>query len=337
VDIPGNTPENFGKKVDDTEAQALCIALSATTSVNSVDLSYNNIGNAGAIALAELLRNNNTIQSLSLSYNNIGPLGARALADSLLLSMSLQSMSLQGNDLDDEGGVALAVMLRGNNCLTALDLSRTGISTRSLVSILQAIASHPTLAALSLDRPLLPGVHDVTCVVNHLSLALQRNATLRHLSLGYFGLEDDHIATLLPHLVANMSLQSILLRGNRLSSTGGLHVAKLLARRHDIVEVDLEGNHIDNDGAASISAAVRHSTTLHTLLLASNNIGEKGLIAVADCIPLCPSLMNITLWGNRWSPQAAARFAQLPRSRLAMMAIDITTQTVDGVTNCVRL
>eukprot|EP00760_Papus_ankaliazontas_P028474 PhM_4_TR3735/c0_g1_i1/m.14981 len=335
VSLPGNTPNNFGNKLVDEDVAALCIPLSTTSVVSTLDLSFNKIGDHGAIALAEALRSNSSLIALNLSFNDIGALGARALADAAMLNLTLLSLILRGNDIEDEGANALGMMLRGNNSLQVLDVARTGCSTKSLVCILQAVSNHPALVELHIDRPLLPGVHDVACVVSHLTLCLSKNSVLRHIGMGYMPFCDEDVQALLPAWVQNTSLQSVLLRGNRLSALGGLHIAKLLARRHDISLVDLEGNRIDNDGAVNIANAIRHCTSLETLLLASNNIGEKGLTAIADSVPLCPSLQTLTLWGNRWGPVAAQRYHKLPVGRTSVMNLDFTTQVVDGVVHVV--
>ena len=44
----------------------------STNNIGYLNLTYNDIGDEGAIALARELANNTTITSLDLSYNNIG-------------------------------------------------------------------------------------------------------------------------------------------------------------------------------------------------------------------------------------------------------------------------
>ena len=60
----------------------------------SLGLSCNKIGDEGAKALAEMLRNNQTIENLSLSSNQIGPDGGETLIASLCDNTTLSKLLL---------------------------------------------------------------------------------------------------------------------------------------------------------------------------------------------------------------------------------------------------
>ena len=62
----------------------------------------------GGRALAETLRLNTTVTSLALYYNGLGEVGGRALAEALRLNTTLASLDLSGfNDLKEEVQSAL--------------------------------------------------------------------------------------------------------------------------------------------------------------------------------------------------------------------------------------
>jgi uncharacterized protein (TIGR02996 family) len=90
--------------------------------LDSLDLSFNNIGGAGARALAA----SPTLAGLTtliLSGNGIGPAGARALAASPNLS-GLTTLNLSGNGIGDgDGGAEALAASERLTRLTALDLS----------------------------------------------------------------------------------------------------------------------------------------------------------------------------------------------------------------------
>jgi hypothetical protein len=62
-----------------------------------IDLEGNNIGDEGAIALADLLITNSSITTLILDRNNIGPKGLLALVEALRFNVVLESLGLVGN------------------------------------------------------------------------------------------------------------------------------------------------------------------------------------------------------------------------------------------------
>ncbi|KAK3278367.1 hypothetical protein CYMTET_13690 [Cymbomonas tetramitiformis] len=96
------------------------------TSLNTLNLKYNEIGPEGAKALAVALTPNEegvfntSLNTLDLKLNNIGPEGAKALAVALtpnaegVFNTSLNTLNLCGNHIGDEGAKALAVALTPN-------------------------------------------------------------------------------------------------------------------------------------------------------------------------------------------------------------------------------
>jgi hypothetical protein len=68
----------------------------------------------------ETLRLNTTVTSLYLGNNNLGEGGGRALAETLRLNTSLTLLNLYYNDLGEGGGRSLAETLRLNTLLTLL-------------------------------------------------------------------------------------------------------------------------------------------------------------------------------------------------------------------------
>lgn len=62
--------------------------------LKSLGLSYNKIGDEGAISFAEMLRNNNTLENLSLSGNQISTKGGETLIASLCQNNSLSTLLL---------------------------------------------------------------------------------------------------------------------------------------------------------------------------------------------------------------------------------------------------
>ena len=104
-------------------AQHLAHALRLNTSVKTLKLFNNPLGDEGAKALAEMLGGNgaessgtvnNTLEHVHLSRCRMGPVGAQHLAHALRLNTSVKTLKLFNNPLGDEGAKALAEMLGGN-------------------------------------------------------------------------------------------------------------------------------------------------------------------------------------------------------------------------------
>jgi Ran GTPase-activating protein (RanGAP) involved in mRNA processing and transport len=86
-------------------------ALMLNSSLHHLRLSYNEIGDAGAGAIAEALTLNSSLQHLDLSNNQFGAAGAAAIVEALKLNSSLQHLDLCSNQIGDAGAAAFAELL----------------------------------------------------------------------------------------------------------------------------------------------------------------------------------------------------------------------------------
>ena len=85
----------FGSNIGDDGAVALAEALRHNSTLNSLNLYGNNIGDAGAVALAKALHHNSTLNSLGLnSNNNIGEKGTHQLVQALTVNKSIDILTL---------------------------------------------------------------------------------------------------------------------------------------------------------------------------------------------------------------------------------------------------
>ena len=94
----GAAAEGAGHNIDQGTLDSLT---GNDTSVTNLVLGIQ-IGDAGAIALAEALKTNTSLKTLSLAMmNQIGVQGARALADALKANTSLTELYLLNNEIGD--------------------------------------------------------------------------------------------------------------------------------------------------------------------------------------------------------------------------------------------
>jgi len=127
--------------VGDIGAQMLALTLDPiTSSLTSLSLGNNRIGDAGGIALGDALGKNCTLRDLCLGNNSIGKTGGCALARGLQTNSVLTTLMLSGNDVYDAGAVAFAEALNNHKCaLTSLDLSFNMIADAGLDALAGAL------------------------------------------------------------------------------------------------------------------------------------------------------------------------------------------------------
>ena len=118
-----------------------------------LDLSGNQIGSIGAMELAKaLFRNDNhtghfisstTLQSLNLSRNHIGDEGARSFADALRFNSTLRHFDLSCNAVSIRGITALLECVDVNQSLRVLHLSGNleGVTKNEMSKLVQSLTS----------------------------------------------------------------------------------------------------------------------------------------------------------------------------------------------------
>ncbi|KAL0235093.1 hypothetical protein GEMRC1_001675 [Eukaryota sp. GEM-RC1] len=89
----------------------------------------------GVIVLAEALKTKSTITSVELSGNFIGDEGIIALADALKYKSTISMINLGNNAIDIEGGFALAEALKFNSSINSLYLDCNCIGAEGAVAL----------------------------------------------------------------------------------------------------------------------------------------------------------------------------------------------------------
>ncbi|CAM36524.1 conserved hypothetical protein [Leishmania braziliensis MHOM/BR/75/M2904] len=328
--VRGNTFQNFKNRVCDTDVHAIVAALSMYPGMSALYLPYNNISDEGGLLLGKALGHQlSSIITLDVQYNSLGTEAGVAIAQGLQRNDSLCHVTLAGNPLGGHCGAALGEALRQNMNLAVLDLFNTDLDMTALVHISRALEVNKGLSSLNIGRPLLHGVVEVASVVNHLSIALQRNSTLEELHMAYFGLVDDCLQTLVLALCGS-AVTALCIKGNKLSQDAGQLLARLLDRRHDFRSLDVSCNRLRDAGAEALAKGVAHHPQLESLEFESCTISEHGLVVLIESLRSCATLRRLTLWGNAVTPAVASALTAVFCDLRELDHIDVGIAEEDG-------
>ena len=91
----------------DAGAIALAEILKQNTTLEPLAIQDHNIGDKGAIALAEGLKHNTTVRLIDLSHNKIGEVGIVVMAEAIKQNATIELVILEGIDMTAKGSVAL--------------------------------------------------------------------------------------------------------------------------------------------------------------------------------------------------------------------------------------
>ncbi|XP_044166791.1 nucleotide-binding oligomerization domain-containing protein 2-like isoform X2 [Acropora millepora] len=273
----------FLNHIGDDGANSLSEALRGNTSLASLDLSSNYIHAEGAHSLSKVLRVNTSLASLNLSSNSIGNKGAHSLSESLRVNTSLASLNLSGNSIGDEGAHSLSEALRVNTSIASLDLSWNSIEDEGAHSLSEALRVNTSLASLDLSGNSVDdeGVHS-------LSEALRVNTSLASLNLSgssrWHFMGDEGAHSLSEALRVNTSLASLNLSGNSIGDEGAHSLSEALRVNTSLASLNLSWNAIGDEGAHFLSEALRVNTSLASLNLKGNSIDDEGVYFLSEAL-----------------------------------------------------
>ncbi|MGQ3892832.1 hypothetical protein [Legionella sp. CNM-4043-24] len=147
-----------------------------------LQLSCNDLGDAGALALADMLKLDRRLKTFRLAFNQISGTGVKAVADALVNNETLESLDLSSASIDRTAAIALASMLESNHALQRLTLELCSIGERELIIVADALG---------------------------------KNSALKVLDIGLCDVKNSGLHALIQALETNHTLEAVILRGNQ--------------------------------------------------------------------------------------------------------------------------
>lgn len=142
---------NKGFGVDDAKSIAFGLKRKSCN-VSHINLSMNEIGDKGALALASVLKVNKTVTCLNLTDCAIKDMVAEALFKALEANTSIKEINLSYNSITSGGIKALANMLKANNTITKIHLAGNNIGDEGAKLLAEAVNDNTSLSTLGLEE-----------------------------------------------------------------------------------------------------------------------------------------------------------------------------------------
>ena len=294
-------------------------------SLSSLNLNCSDIGDAGATALAEVLRTNTTLNSLGLCNNpGIGNPSVISLCEALKVNTTLSSLDLSGTGISDAGVLSLVEVLKTNtSSLTSLLLSDIKISHQSLKSIAEVLRVNSTLKDLKFEGNKV-GVGGTKLIAE----SLKANTTLKLLSLSRNNIKAKCGRLFSDSLKVNGTLESLTLAKNALGSRGAQLLSDGLRVNTSLRHLDLSWNSIGSEGAESIAETIRVNASLTSLKLEGNNIGDPGANKVSEALKVNVCLEDLNLSLNAIGAAGAESIAEALKSNATLTTLDLDSNVI---------
>jgi Ran GTPase-activating protein (RanGAP) involved in mRNA processing and transport len=205
-------------------------ALAKDTQIISLLLGTNGIGDTGAAAVAELVKENDRLEIIYLGCNAITATGVAALSAALVDSQTITGLWLKRNPIGVEGARHLATMLATNHSIRTLDLVCTQIGLTGLDEIVSTL--------------------------------IDRNQTIERLYLGGNQIDRLGAASIAKLITHNSHIKALLLNVNQLGDDGVEILAAALSQNTTLQEIGLASNHIGDRGCIALMSAIESHPTL---------------------------------------------------------------------------
>ena len=273
--------------------------------LTNLDLSENDISDAGATCIAEAIKVNKTLTTLDLSFTGISDVGATCIAEAIKVNKTLTNLYLSENRISDAGATCIAEAIKVNKTLTNLDLSLNGISDAGATCIAEAIKVNKTLTNLDLSHN---GISDAgaTCIAE----AIKVNKTLTTLDLSFTGISDAGATCIAEAIKVNKTLTNLYLRRNDISDAGATCIAEAIKVNKTLTTLGLSFTGISDAGATCIAEAIKVNKTLTNLYLRRNDISDAGATCITEAIKVNKTLTNLDLSWNGISDAGATCIAE---------------------------
>ena len=240
--------------------------LSQNSSILHIDLSYNNFDDDGVERLVHHLKDNRTLQSLDLSGNQITPLSAvylREIINNLLciklsntrsfghvgIYLILESITVSMEHIDLCGREAsycyksFAAIL---DKVKSISFTIPEDDHEGCKVICKALANAKMLEQLEIS-----GMNDL----NHHNIlnAVEQNNNINTLDISYVNFTDEHGAELAKFIKDNKSLSTLLVSCSRdLSSKGLFLIADALTENTSITEMAISNDYFNHVGPSCV-------------------------------------------------------------------------------------
>ena len=253
-----------GCHVVDEDAGWLEAMLETNTTLTSLNLRSNKLGDAAGAAIGRALETNTTLTSLNLESNNLGEAACAAISQALETNTTLTSLNLEGNNLGDAAGAAFGRALETNTTLTSLNLKHNNLGLAVRCVLLDAARPACTVTVSNLEA------------CKQALLASKNAPEVKDLNLTGCHVVDEDAGWLEAMLETNTTLTSLDLHNNHLGDAACAAISRALETNTTLTSLNLESNNLGKAGGAAIGRALETNTTLTSLHLDSNNLGEAA-------------------------------------------------------------
>ena len=307
-----------GIKINDDAVHVLAFGLCYNTTVEDLNVSYNDITDEGAIAITDCLKYNKTLKKLDLSYNKIGINGMNRIIESIKsqgTTLPLEYVDLSKNRSSPWGVYCAIIRYHCVHSLTLCGDEGMKEYVKEITDSLQANATLQSLTILFIGKI---GVESIKKILmNDVSLKTLKlscetsNMYNKHVKMKKTRAKLMHtpntktgdtaptaVTVLITNIVVNVSISY----SNDFNHTQPFSLSSDIVCTQSCESkaiINLSSKWINDDGAYVLAYGLCYNTTVQELNVSHNMITDDGAVAIIDCLKHNKMLKKLDLSFNR--------------------------------------
>lgn len=255
---------------------------------------YNNeVKERFASLLKSELIHSSHLESLLLSWSNLGSIVGKAVGEGILVNNSLRVLYLGKIALGNEGLSTLTEALRVNKSIRTLSLRDNNIQSSGAIELFQSLTCNTTLKEVFLNQNSIGD--DAACILGQ---SLRQNHSLTILQLCSNNIGSDGANALAQGLKSNKSLRMLNMNNNVIGDKGASALGQALKVNSSLEEVYLKNCEIQFEGAESFALSLIENKTLNVIDLRDNSICDQGGILFRSALLINMNLQGLMLEFN---------------------------------------
>ena len=257
--------------IDEDASFELATALHSNNVLEQLWLRGNKLNTAGALYILNSLEYLTTLQVLDMSYNNIGSQSADGIAAVIDNNPSINQLWLDGNVLHSTGTITICNALKKIRTLSILSLCNNGITDDAADELSAVIVQNVLLEDLLLSNNQLHSTG-----IKIIAESLSKLIKLRKLDLFNNNIGKEGASSLAIVIRNSTSLQDLFLSSNNFETSGALEICNALSHINSLHVLTLSNNNI-SDEVTSQLIEVLNNNHLYALLIGGNGLECAGL------------------------------------------------------------
>jgi len=266
-------------------------AMKKFSNLKALRMANSNINNKLGKLLASILCHNFQLEELDVSRNNLGSTGCVAICRSLQKALMLMKLFLSGNSIiSDEEVDEITYTLNKSTQLQELGLCLYVKSSVGVTNIVNGISKMSNLKLLSIT---------LGNISNTEIKMLSQNLS-NHLQLSELDLHGNNLQTVGCKLISNALLQSkiltkLILSKNNITDEAADGLSALLSCNTQLKEFYIDGNCLQAKGVGRIAQGLKNTSTLNKLYMGGNHISNKAVGDIASILSCNTHIQELEL------------------------------------------